>query len=95
MKSLDRLRQLDVEAGLVERTAAVLSWDQETCMPSGAIGERADQLAFLEALAHSKRSLPEMGELLGSLGSVSENPEGDASLPDIDRAYLRDRKSVV
>ncbi|MFH2114611.1 MAG: carboxypeptidase M32 [Spirochaetota bacterium] len=89
MKTLDRLRQLDVEAGLVERTAALLSWDQETCMPSAAIGERADQLAFLEALAHGKRTLPETGELLLSLGSVSENPEGDACLPEMDRAYLR------
>ena len=89
MKTLDRLRQLDVEAGLVERTAALLSWDQETYMPSGAIAERADQLAFLEALAHAKRSLPETGALLASLGSVSDNPEGDAGLPAMDRAYLR------
>lgn len=89
MKTLDRLRQLDVEAGLVERTAALLSWDQETYMPSGAIGERSEQLAFLESLAHEKRSLPETGELLESLGSVTENPEGNAGLPEIDRAYLR------
>ena len=89
MKTLDRLRQLDVESGLVERTAALLSWDQETYMPSGALGERADQLAFLEALAHGKRSLPETGELLASLGSMPEHPEGDAGLPEMDRAYLR------
>jgi carboxypeptidase Taq len=89
MKTLDRLRQLDVEAGLVERTAAVLSWDQETYMPSGALRERADQLSYLEALAHGKRSLPETGELLAALGSVSDNPEGNADLPEMDRAYLR------
>ncbi|MBU0929166.1 MAG: carboxypeptidase M32 [Spirochaetes bacterium] len=89
MKPIERLRALDAESKLLEHIGAALGWDQETYMPSGAIEERADQLAFIEALAHEKATAPEIGDLLGALGSTGENPGGPESLPTIDRAYLR------
>lgn len=89
MERLERLRQLDREARMVHRIAAVLSWDQETYMPQGALEERAEQMAFLEGLAHDKAVSPEIGELLEASGSTAENPSGSESLPLTDRAYLR------
>jgi len=89
MTSIERLRDLDREAKLVEHIGAALGWDQETYMPPAAIDERAEQLALLESLGHEKRTSPEVGELLATLGSTTDNPAGDAGLADIDRAYLR------
>ncbi len=89
MIALERLKNLDREARLVARIASALGWDQETYMPPAAIEERGDQLAFLETLAHAKRSSPEIGELLDKLGSTPGNPGGDDTLPEMDRAYLR------
>ncbi len=89
MNKLERLRELDSEARLVVSIGSVLGWDQETYMPPAAIDERAEQLSFLEALAHDKQTVPEMGELLDGLGSTAANPGGDPSLPELDRAYLR------
>ncbi|OHD24728.1 MAG: carboxypeptidase [Spirochaetes bacterium GWB1_59_5] len=89
MKSIEKLRALDVEARLLTHIAAVLSWDQETYMPDGALEERSEQLAYMEAAAHDKASAPEIGRLLEELGSTSAQPGGPVSLPAIDRAYLR------
>jgi len=88
-KDLARLIELDRERSLVAHIGAILGWDQETYMPPAAITERAEQLAFLEGLAHEKATQPEMEELLSRLGSSSENPPGDASLSAMERAYLR------
>ncbi|PKL23606.1 MAG: carboxypeptidase [Spirochaetae bacterium HGW-Spirochaetae-3] len=89
MKPIERLRALDAEAKLLEHIGAILGWDQETYMPEGAINERADQLAFIEALSHDKATSPEIGRILDDLGSTEGNPGGPESLPTIDRAYLR------
>lgn len=89
MKAIERLRTLDGETRLVEHIGATLAWDQETYMPSGAIEERADQLAYIEALAHDKAISPEIGELLEAAGSTPERPSGPESIASIDRAYLR------
>jgi len=89
MKPIERLRKLDAEAKLLEHIGAALGWDQETYMPSGAIDERADQLAYVETLAHEKATAPEIGRLLDELGSTEAEPSGPGSLPTIDRAYLR------
>ena len=54
---LDALKALLHEVADIDGALAVLGWDQETYMPPAAIDERADQLAFLEALTHDKKSV--------------------------------------
>jgi carboxypeptidase Taq len=66
-RSLERLRELDRERMHLSRTAALLQWDQECYLPSDAAGERAEQLAVLEGLAHERLINPELGELLDRL----------------------------
>ena len=46
---------------------ALLSWDQETYMPSGAQQARGRQMAVLSAIAHQKMTSPGMGELVAQL----------------------------
>lgn len=43
---------------------ALLAWDQETYMPPGAGGARAEQLSALEGMAHERSVGPEMRRLL-------------------------------
>lgn len=88
-KEIARLIEIDRGAVLVSHIASTLSWDQETYMPHKAIEERAEQLAFLEGLAHDKLVNPEIGELLLALGSSLENPLGQESLSPEEKAYLR------
>lgn len=63
----DTLKQLkermSTVAGL-RHASAVLSWDQETMMPSGGIGSRAGALAAVERVAHELGTSPEYGRLL-------------------------------
>lgn len=86
---LQKLIALDRERVLVAHVAALLAWDQETHMPSGAEEERAEQLAWLEGAAHEKAVNPEIGELLAALGCSDANPGGEAALGPDARAFLR------
>jgi carboxypeptidase Taq len=91
-KSEDTLAKLfiiDREYRHLEHAAAVLHWDQETCLPSMGVEDRSEQLALLEGIAHKQLTAGETGRFLAELGSTSENPRGDASLPEIDRDFLR------
>ncbi|MDR1506272.1 MAG: carboxypeptidase M32 [Treponema sp.] len=72
-EKLNRLYALDRERMYLSRAAAVLHWDEETCMPPRAVEERAEQLAVLEGLAHEKLTAPETGELLRDLGALSSS----------------------
>jgi carboxypeptidase Taq len=62
----------------------VLHWDQETYMPPGAIGERAEQLAMMEGLIHDRRTSPAIGEGLSALGVPLElsSPGGAGAASD-------------
>ncbi len=48
MEIFDRVRQI----ALINSTGAILSWDQETYLPSGSADHRAEQLSYLAAHAH-------------------------------------------
>jgi carboxypeptidase Taq len=84
-----RLIELDREIGLLLHIDALLGWDQETYMPAKAVGERSEQIALVESLAHERAVSGELGELLAALGSTTGNPLGDPALGERDRAYLR------
>ncbi len=88
-KELSRLIELDREVGLLAHIDALLGWDQQTFMPSKAVDERSEQIAYIESLAHDKLVAPEIGELLASLGSTTAAPAGDPSLAAREGAYLR------
>jgi carboxypeptidase Taq len=57
----------------------LLLWDQNTMMPRGAAGARADQFGALERLLHDKVTDPELSRLLEGLEpwAASEDPDSD------------------
>ena len=93
------LADLKTRLGKIEdlRAAAnVLSWDQETYMPSGAAEARAHQLSTLQTMAHEQFVADETGTLLdkaaGELNGA-DPLDDDASLVRVTRRdYERDRK---
>jgi carboxypeptidase Taq len=88
-ETLEKLHGIDRECRHLEKIAALLQWDQETCLPPEGAGERSGQLALIQGLAHERFTAPETGRLLEELGSVSGKPRGDESLPPLERDFLR------
>jgi len=86
---LEKLHAIDRESRYLERSAAVLRWDQETYLPEKGVEERSEQLALLEGIAHQKLTSPDTGRLLSELGSTPENPRGDEKLPELERDFLK------
>jgi len=90
---LKRLKEIVREYRLLGHSAAVLHWDQETCMPEAAVQERADQLSLLSGLMHDRITQPEIGEKLGALGvdfDVDPLPRIPEDFRGIDQAFLRE-----
>ncbi|MHC5064925.1 MAG: carboxypeptidase M32 [Planctomycetota bacterium] len=77
------------EIHLLESTGELLSWDQETMMPAGAVDHRANQLACLARLAHERATAEELGQVLASLPASLEDPVQDANLREARRAFDR------
>lgn len=80
---LTTLRERLAELADLQGASAVLSWDQNTHMPPGGHGARADQLGTLERLAHDKLVSPELAGLLDAL-----EPYAAEADPDSDEARL-------
>jgi carboxypeptidase Taq len=76
--------------------AGVLSWDQQTYMPPGAIRARAQQLTTLRRTAHERFTSDEIGQLLDDLepqAAELEHGSFEASLIRVTRRdYDRQRK---
>ena len=69
------------ETALLGSCSSVLSWDEQTYMPSGGAQFRSEQLGTLAGLTHERATSPRIGELLGELESI-----GDLGDADGDRA---------
>jgi len=52
------------EIGLLNGAQALLHWDQQTYMPTGAAGMRGSQNASMASLTHTRFTAPEVGEWL-------------------------------
>jgi len=77
--TLDQLKSVLAEITDLNRASALLAWDQETYMPSGAAEARGDQLATLGRISHIKFTAPEVGTLLENLKkeTASLDPDSD------------------
>ena len=86
--SLQRLKEILGEVTDVNRASAVLTWDQETYMPTGGVANRADQLTTLRRLAHVRFTSEEVGRLLeeaeGEVGGLPFDSD-DASIVRVTR----------
>jgi len=67
------------EIALVDATKAVISWDEQTKMPTAPGPYRAEQLTFLSGLKHQKETDPAYGDLLAEASEevAQHDPGGD------------------
>ena len=66
----------------LQKAAAILDWDQQTYMPPGGVGARAEQKATLAKLSHELFTDEATGRFLSAA-------EATGAENDADRAYLR------
>jgi carboxypeptidase Taq len=84
------------ERALLASCSAVLGWDEQTYMPTGAAEARGEQLALLAGLQHDRATDPRVGDLLGALESAAADlaplsPEA-VNLREIRRSFNRQAK---
>ena len=94
---LQTLKMRLAEVVDLQRSAALLSWEQQTYMPPGGAKARAEQLATLQGLAHRLFITDEIGGLVKELSNSSEQQWGydtnEASLIRfVARQHERERK---
>jgi carboxypeptidase Taq len=77
------------EAHLLESSASLLSWDQETMMPPRGVEHRSRQLALLARLAHQAATDPVIGELLAVCESDRELTADPLSIPAVSVREIR------
>ncbi|MCK6461021.1 MAG: carboxypeptidase M32 [Planctomycetes bacterium] len=71
------------DTATMQATVSLLNWDQETHMPPGGAGLRADQLAQLAELVQKRRSSRAVGRLL-----EDAQPFAEGRAPDSDEAAI-------
>lgn len=76
-------RQTEALSAVAER----LSWDQETVMPRGAMEQRSEETAAMEAVLHERRTDPRIGEWLDA--AVPQTAAEERSLALIGRDFAR------
>src|SRR6478672_4711158 len=79
----------------VEKAAGVLSWDEETKMPSSGAEARAEQRATLNRVAHELQVSPDLGELLDELRPFGEEHHYDSFEASLIRVARRDYDKAV
>ncbi len=88
--AFDALMAYERETQALARIAGRLSWDQETVMPRGAVGQRAEESGAMESVLHARRTHPQVAEWLAK----AEPPDADgaAQLRLIRRSHERSVK---
>jgi carboxypeptidase Taq len=88
--AFDDLRQRLAEIQDLWKTAALLSWDQQVMMPSGGAAIRAEQLATVGRIAHTKFISADIGRALDDLRDFGEKHEYDSFEASLIRVATRD-----
>lgn len=91
--SYESLCELARERALISTTASVLSWDQETFLPTKALDHRAKQLGWLSGKAHELATSPEWRRNLEKAEEEgSDNMLESANLREFRHHYDRSAK---
>ena len=90
--SLELLKTKLREIQHLRDAAALLSWDQETYMPAGGGKARANQIAFLQTLAHDKFVSSDVENLLTQHIDITTGLANDttAGLDSASKAFFRE-----
>src|SRR5438067_9720697 len=77
------------------KAGSLLSWDQQTQMPPGGAGVRAEQLATLGRLAHEQFISDEIGNLLEELRGYEDSVDRDSDDASLVRVARRDYEKAT
>jgi len=92
---LDALVSRLKSTAVLASCSALLGWDEQTYLPPGGAGHRAEQLGLLAGMAHQQATDPKIGELLSQLETAKafaiDSPEA-ALLREARRDYDRKTK---
>lgn len=77
--AIDQLRRRLREISHLESAASLMHWDQTTYMPVAGAGERGEQIATLQRLAHERLIDPDLGELLQALEPHESTLDADSN----------------
>ncbi len=87
MSAFDDLMTYQRQTEALGQVAGRLGWDQETVMPPGAAGQRAEEMAALEGVLHARRTDRRVGDWLAV--AVAHDAVGAAQLRQIARTHAR------
>jgi carboxypeptidase Taq len=93
--ALDRLKERLTELVDLSGVGRLLSWDQQTKMPSAGVHHRADQMAALQRIAHERFTDPEIGRLLDELAPREASLDPDSDDAALIRLARRDYEKSV
>ena len=83
------------EISLIDDAANLLSWDQETYLPSGAVPFRADQLAFLSGWTHRQFTAPEVGDWIKACEDRGWEKDGKEAVNVREWRWAYDRQTKI
>ncbi|MDP3262702.1 MAG: carboxypeptidase M32 [Tabrizicola sp.] len=90
MTAFDDLMAYQRQTEALAQVAGRLGWDQETVMPDGAAGQRAEEMAALEGVLHARRTDVRIGAWLAA--AKAPDAVGAAQLRQIARVHRRTLK---
>jgi len=90
MNAYDDLMAFQRQTEALAQVAGRLGWDQETMMPEGAAGQRAEEIGALECVLHARRTDPRIAGWLEA--AVAPDAAGAAQLRLIRRSHARTMK---
>ena len=88
--AFDDLRVRLAEIADLGKAASLLSWDQHVMMPARGASLRAEQLATVGRIAHTKFIDPEIGHLLDGLAAWGEQHDYDSFEASLIRVATKD-----
>jgi carboxypeptidase Taq len=94
-RELAKLRERAGEIADLGGIAGLMLWDQNTLMPRGGAGARADQLEALERIQHDRLTDPGLAELLDALEPWAASADPDSDDARLVAALRRDHHKAV
>jgi carboxypeptidase Taq len=92
---LIELRRRAREISDLNGIGGLLLWDQNTMMPPGGAGARADQFEALERIQHDRLADPGLAKLLDALEPWAASADPDSDGAGLVRVLRRDHHKAV
>ncbi len=89
MSAYDDLMAFQHQTEVLGQVAGRLGWDQETVMPRGAAGQRAEEMAAMQSVLHARRTDPRLGDWLDQINDAKLDTVGQAQMRHIRKDYGR------